>query len=98
MSQPSVQLRNQASCATGTGNATVFGPPYLEAREQEPPFVPRTCSPSLLGLLAKIVRSGGLWCCELAFFCFFRVAYPKYQPGGNGRQHINYGVLISVPE
>ena len=54
MSQPSVQLRNRASCATGAGNATVFGPPYLEAREQEPPFVLLTCSPSLLGLLAKI--------------------------------------------
>ena len=54
MSQPSVQLRNRASIATGAGNATVFGPPYLEAREQEPPFVPRTCSPSLLGLLAKM--------------------------------------------
>ena len=54
MSQPSVHHRNWASCATGAGNATVFGPPYLKAREQEPPFVPRTCSPSLLGLLAKI--------------------------------------------
>ena len=54
MSQPSVQLRNWASCATGAGNATVFGPPYFEAREQEPPFIPRTCSPSLLGFLAKV--------------------------------------------
>ena len=70
MSQPSVQLRNRASIATGAGNATVFGPPYLEAREQEPPFVPRTCSPSLLGLLAKIVRSGGLWYCVIGCFVF----------------------------
>ena len=54
VSEPSIQLTDGANCATVAGNATVFGPPYLEAREQEPPFVPRTCSPSLLGLLAKI--------------------------------------------
>ena len=55
VSEPSIQLTDGASCATEAGNATVFGPPYLEAREQEPPFVPRTCSPSLLGLLAKLL-------------------------------------------
>ena len=66
VSEPSIQLTDGGSCATEAGNATVFGPPYLEAREQEPPFVPQTCSPLLLGLLAKILICYELRGCRIS--------------------------------
>ena len=90
VSEPVIQLTDGASCATVAGNATVFGPPYLEAREQEPPFAPRTCSPSFFGHLAQIK-----W--PFFPFLFFVRGSPNYPRGGGGTTKSFPPLFIFLP-